>query len=232
MRTARIERMADHADDTRSLFLSPIDGGRIAFVPGQFISIVIPLGDETRTRAYTIASDADAAGAIEIVFNRVAGGRGVGWLFERKPGDVLGFTGPFGSFTLERAPAVETVFIAEGTAIAPIRPMIRRSIATTASGAAALTLLHGARSQEHLLYRSEFEEVARRSALLRFDPFVAPAAQLYERLRDETQRRWVTADADRSRQFYVCGVGRGVIAIRDLLRGSGYQRRSVHYEMW
>ena len=44
--------------------------------------------------------------------------------------------------------------------------------------------------------------------------------------------RTVAADTNRARQFYICGVGKGVTRIRDLLRGSGYERRAVHYEQW
>jgi ferredoxin-NADP reductase len=42
----------------------------------------------------------------------------------------------------------------------------------------------------------------------------------------------VDADSDRTRHFYVCGVGKGVLRLRDLLRGAGYERRAVHYEQW
>jgi ferredoxin-NADP reductase len=42
----------------------------------------------------------------------------------------------------------------------------------------------------------------------------------------------VLADSNRTRQFYVCGVGKAVTRIRDLLRGAGYERRAVHYEQW
>ena len=45
-------------------------------------------------------------------------------------------------------------------------------------------------------------------------------------------RRWVDAGSVRSRHFFVCGVGSGVLAIRDLLRRAGYERRSVRYEQW
>jgi ferredoxin-NADP reductase len=51
-------------------------------------------------------------------------------------------------------------------------------------------------------------------------------------LREEVARRWVDADADRSRRFFVCGVGAIVPALRDLLRGAGYERRAVQYEKW
>ncbi len=122
---AVVDRIVDHNDDTRSIFLQMREDAKLKFIPGQFISILIPLGDEMRRRAYSIASM--EAGVIEICFNQVAGGRGVGWLFERAPGDAVEFMGPFGNFTLDAPPQVETIFIAEGTAIAPIRPMLHRA---------------------------------------------------------------------------------------------------------
>jgi len=225
---ARIERIRDHNADTRSLFLSLIDGGRLALVPGQFISISLALEGETRVRPYTVASSPEEAGAIEICFNQVPGGVGVRYLFERKVSDELEFTGPFGAFTMDRVPEGECVFIAEGTAIAPIRPMIRRALG--AASHPAMSLLYAAPDSEHLLYREEIEQWS--AAGVNFVPRLAPASELYDRLIAETQRRWVDADSDRRRHFYVCGVGKGVLALRDLLRGAGYERRAVHYEQW
>src|ERR1017187_7837142 len=97
-----VDRIVDHNDDTRSIFLHMGEGTELTCVPGQFISILIPLGDEIRRRAYSIASM--DGGLIEICFNQVAGGRGVGWLFERAPGDAVEFMGPFGNFTLDGPP--------------------------------------------------------------------------------------------------------------------------------
>jgi glycine betaine monooxygenase B len=229
---ARIERIFDHNRDTRSLFLRPAGAERVQFVPGQFISVAIELADETRTRAYSIASD-PGDDAFEICFNRVAGGRGVAWLFERAVGDFLTFTGPYGTFTMAHPPAVETAFVAEGTALAPIRPMLR--CAARAGSHAPTFLLYAAADREHVLYRRDLEELAARDGNFRFElivPAGANDADLYGRLYDEVERRWVRADEDRTRQFYVCGVGKGVIRIRDLLRGAGYERRAVHYEQW
>jgi ferredoxin-NADP reductase len=61
---------------------------------------------------------------------------------------------------------------------------------------------------------------------------IATADRIYDRLFALAQARWVTDNADRTRHFYICGVGKGVIRLRDLLRGAGYERRSVHYEQW
>ena len=149
---ARVEKIFDHASDTRSLFLSLISGKHLRFVPGQFISITIPLGDETRSRPYSIASDPEDRGPFEICFNRVEGGRGVQWLFERRVGDTVDFSGPFGTFTIDRAPEAELGFIAEGTAIAPIRPMLKRALASSSTQKIHL-ILCGAGSRAHPLCR-------------------------------------------------------------------------------
>jgi len=261
---ARVERIHDHCADTRSLFLKMTMDALPQFLPGMFISIAIPLAGDARVRPYTIASSPEDGEPFEICFNRVTDGPGAAWLFDRVAGDELNFTGPFGTFTLERPPAAETVLIAEGTAIVPIRPMIRRAIFSmptdlqTNSGQIAPTpdaaarypikLLYAADRPEHLLYANEFERLAAAHAEFQFEPMIvsghdsaarqarlleeANRAALYARLLDEAKRRWVAADADRSRHFYICGVGKAVLELRDLLRAAGYERRAVHYEQW
>lgn len=229
---ARIERIFDHAEDTRSLFLRMVAGERPPHLPGMFISVSIPLANETRVRPYTIASSPEDGEPFEICFNRVPGGAGAAWLFDRVAGDELEFTGPFGAFTLERAIDRELVFIAEGTAIAAIRPMIRRVLVQ--KPAYPVRLLYAADRGDHILYRGEIEAWAAANPEFKCECVIAgPERQaLYARIVEETERRWVSADGDRSRHFYVCGVGPGVLRIRDLLRGAGYERRAVRYEQW
>ena len=48
--TARIERIFDHTADTRSLFLRTADSADFNFIPGQFISLTLPLKDETKEK--------------------------------------------------------------------------------------------------------------------------------------------------------------------------------------
>jgi ferredoxin-NADP reductase len=233
LHSARVERILDHASDIRSLFVRLSEGRSLKFVPGQFISISIALEDETRTRAYSVTSATEQGKVIEICFNRVPGGRGASWLFERRVGDTIDFIGPFGTFTMEHAPEAETILIAEGTAIAPVRPMLH--MAADEQPHAPILLLYAAKSHEQILYRTELERLAERDPNLRIELLVIPGADsaaVYERLAREAQTRWVAADNVRTRRFYICGVGKGVLRLRDLLRGAGYERRSVRYEQW
>jgi ferredoxin-NADP reductase len=231
---ATIERAVKHTAGVRSLFLRLPAESNFSFVPGQFISVAIPLANENRVRPYTVASSPEDGSPLEIVFNLVPGGAGSEYLFARKAGDQLSFTGPFGLFTLDRAPDLETIFAAEGTTIAPIRPMIRRALSQP--GAVPLKLLYAARSPSELLYTGEFEAAANRFAHFTYEPILASTAEGSKggagRLFDRVKELFVDHDERRDRAFYLCGVGQGVIGLRDLLRKSGYQRRAVQYERW
>lgn len=229
---ARVERIFDHTDDVRSLFIRSLTQPLPPFTPGMFISITIPLADGERVRPYTVASSPEEAEPFEIVFNRVPGGAGAAWLFARAVGDEFSFTGPYGAFTLAAAPDTELVFIAETTAIAPIRPMIRRALAASATH--RVELLYAADRPDHLLYQGELDALAAANPRLQIATLVVDGGSgpLFARLREEARRRWIETDPKRARHFYICGVGAGVIALRDLLRGAGYERRAVHYEKW
>ena len=216
----RLEEVVDHGADTRSLFLGlPV---ALDFRPGQFISCQLPVGGETLIRPYSIASSPEEPRRLELLLNLVPGGPGSHYLFGLPRGAPLRFSGPWGTFVLERAPAAETVFIADGTGIAPIRPMLRRALAT-ATGR-PLYLLAAAKSPKRVLYRAELE--AHKHPLFSWDHVASDA------LEEQVTRRWVERDADRSRRFFICGVGAIVPTLRDLLRRAGYERRAVQYEKW
>ncbi len=125
------------------------------------------------------------------------------------------------------------VFIGEGTGIAPLRPMVRRALER--GGTQPIVVLHGARYEHELVYRRDFERWAGAHPRLEWDPVlltteaeIGPIAALEEL----TLERFVRADADRSRRFWICGVGPMVGRLRDELRAAGYERRAVRAEGW
>jgi ferredoxin-NADP reductase len=168
-------------------------------------------------RPYSIASTPSDA-HLELLLNLVPGGPGSTYLFARRPGDTLRLTGPWGTFITGDLPGdAETIFVAEGTAIAPIRPILL-DLARRPSRP-PLRLLYGT---SQALYRDELATLPG----LTID--VVPPATLYS----EAVRRWIDEDLDPSRRFFICGVGMPVLALRDRLRAAGHARRAVQYERW
>jgi ferredoxin-NADP reductase len=219
--TARLEEVTEHGGDVRSLFVRP--ARPFAFAPGQFVSCLLPVGGWQLTRPYSIASHPEAPERLELLLNLVPDGPGSQHLFSLRPGAEITLTGPWGTFVVEQASAAAMIFIADGTGIAPIRPMLRRALAT---GRQATTLLHAAGTPQPHVYADEHTALAAADARLTFARLAS--AELHA----EVERRYVLADDDRSRHFFVCGVGDVVVRLRRMLRDAGYERRAVRYEKW
>jgi len=215
-REARLESVVDHGGDTRSLLLRLPAGQGLAFRPGQFLSCLLPIG----IRPYSIASDPEEPELLEVCLNRVPDGAGSAYLLGLPIGGIVRFTGPWGTFTLDHAPDAETVFLADETGLAPIRPMLHRALATATR---PVQLLHAATVP---LWHEEIARLAATHPRFTFVP-LPPGT-----LAAETERRFVAADADRTRHFFICAVGALVTQLRDRLRGAGYERRAVQYEKW
>jgi ferredoxin-NADP reductase len=231
---ATIERIFPHTQDTRSFFLRLSDGLRLTFKAGQFISLLLPIAGETLIRPYSIASSPEEGNLLEICLNLVPNGPGSHYLFARTAGETLRFTGPWGTFVFDHPPQAECVFIADRTGIAPIRPMIRHALASEQRF--PVRLLYSVPLECDLLYRQEWEAQVRNCHWFVFEPLLSnPSSRgdgLCSPLVDYVERCYVRQDSDRSRHFYICGIGQQVTQLRDLLRRAGYQRRAVQYEKW
>jgi ferredoxin-NADP reductase len=215
VRVGRLDEIVEHGHDTRSLFFALAEP--LVFRPGQFVSCLLPVDGGEIIRPYSIASSPEEPTRIELLLNLVPGGPGSHHLFSLLVGAALRFTGPWGTFCCDAAPPAEAVFIAEGPGIAPIRPMLRRVLASPT--AQAVRLLY---ATDHAVYG---DELARLPGL--HVTRVAPGT-----LEAEVHRRWIDADDDRTRRFFICGVGAIVTTLRDRLRRAGYERRAVQYEKW
>ena len=240
---ATITRIVERAPDTRSFFLhiagSP-GSRKFIFKPGQFLSFSLPAGEQTITRAYTIASLPEDAEHLEICLNRVPDGPGSSYLFSRKEADVLRFTGPWGTFVLDQPVKTEYVFLADRVGVVPFRSMIQRVLSSSEKSTARL--LYAARRESDLLYRDEWQAWDRQDPRFSFWPILEPHNSsrasgpdgygMEKLLLPYVEQHYVQNDTRRDRRFYICGVGRPILLLRDRLRGAGYERKTVKYEKW
>ncbi len=232
--TAAIEKIIERTPDTRSFFLRVTNGQKLSFLPGQFLSFLLPVSDEILTRAYTIASLPGEEECFEVCLNQVDGGPGSSYLFSRKEADVLCFTGPWGKFVLDQPTAAEYIFIADRVGVVPFRPMIARLL--TAGGQHPVRLLYAAPQEGDLLYADEWQRRERQYPHFSFLPLTdecEPGGYSIEKgLLSYVERHFVKEARQHRRQFYLCGIGRPILLLRDLLRGAGYERQAVKYEKW
>ena len=226
---ARIESIYNHNADTRSLLLKTLRGSTVPFRPGQFLSFLLPIGQTTVTRAYTVASLPDEGTLFEICLNRVGDGLGSSYLFHRSESDILQFNGPWGNFVLDQSEDCEQVFIADRTGVVPFRPMIHQALSVAHS--CPIRLIYGERDWTALLYYDEWRSWEERHSRFSFEPVLIHNYSDARALMPFIEKHYSVNDGTR-RRFYICGIGKPLLALRDVLRKAEYERTVIKYERW
>lgn len=231
---ARMLRSVSLSEFTRHIELEVSGVTRFGFVPGQWLSVKAntPDGEEI-TRAYSIASPPSENGHFAFCLNRVQDGFMSNHLCNLEDGAKITFQGPFGDFIL-RPPLRDTVFIATGTGIAPFRSMLHWLLAESdRHQERQFWLLFGARHEQDIYYREEFERLAAEHANFRFLPTLSRAGSEWKGLRGYVQQHLGEIVGMRSDiHAYICGLDKMVKANRELLKSLGWDRTSIRYEKY
>ena len=231
---ARVVRSVALTEFTKHLELEVNGVSHFGFVPGQWLSVKATTPDgEEMTRAYSIASPPSENGHIAFCLNRVEEGFMSNHLFSLNEGEQIAFQGPFGNFTL-RPPLRDTVFIATGTGIAPFRSMLHWLLAEPDRHEEhEFWLLFGARSEQDLYYRAEFEQLATKYDNFHFLPTLSRAGEEWKGLRGYVQQHVGEIVGMRTDMHaYICGLDKMVKANRELLKSLGWDRTSIRYEKY
>jgi ferredoxin-NADP reductase len=242
---ARLIRSTSLSELTKHLEFEVQGVARLGFVPGQWLSVRVRTSEgEEITRAYSIAS-APLDKEFAFCLNRVRDGFMSNFLCDLKQGAEISFQGPFGDFIL-RPPLRDAAFIATGTGIAPFRSMLQALFNQAAehradrvtrgrflSPSQQFWLLFGARREQDIYYREEFERLAAEHSNFHFMPTLSRGGPDWRGLRGYVQDhvREVVGDR-RDMQAYICGLDKMVSANRELLRSLEWNRETIHCEKY
>ncbi|MBE0658019.1 MAG: oxidoreductase, partial [Bryobacteraceae bacterium] len=199
------------------------------FTPGQWVSISEIVREKKTTRAYSLAS-APHGNRFELCLNRVKEGLFSPWLFKLTPGESIAIKGPLGSF-VPKSPFAESVLIATGTGIAPFRSFLQAPVVLDSRH--PVTLLLGARYEESLLYRAEFEDLERTRPGFRFLPTTTRPSPSWQGYTGRVQAHIDSIIGSRTDlDVYICGLRAMVDEVRSLLAGRGFEKGRVIYEKY
>jgi ferredoxin-NADP reductase len=231
----------------RELTFERLDAHPMVFAPGQWVSAFLPIpgpipgpGPEPSSRlkrSYSIASPPGESARFDIAVTLVQGGPGSKWLHAAESGAELTFIGPQGFFTRAPTDGSPSLMVATGTGLTPMRSMVRA--ATAAGVSAPMWILLGVRHEEDMLYRDEFEALARQHPNVRFEATLSQGGADWSGKRGYVQTHvpglWneLSSAGAGSPHAYVCGLERMVGSVRTLLRAEmGLPRQQVHAERY
>ena len=218
------------------------------FQPGQFVSFLAldPKGKH-QTRAYSIAS-APRANQFDVCVNRVEGGFFSNLLCDLKEGESLQFHGPHGLFLL-RAPLTDSIFIATGTGIAPMRGFVEYLFPDDGedrSQGRNFWLVYGTRYETELYYEDYFERIAAGRPNFFYHKTLSRSQESWQGARGYVQELVEQIAVEHARaqdprpvsgaayniHAYICGLNEMVTANRDCLKGLGWERKQIIFERY
>lgn len=258
--TARLERKQCISESARCFhFEFVIDElETFDFLPGQFVSIVTsdPNGKQ-QTRAYSIAS-APRGNRFDLCINRVEEGFFSNFLADLQVGGTLQVHGPHGHFILH-SPISDSIFIANGTGIAPIRGFTHLLFPENGpdrSEGKEIWLIFGTRYATELYYAEEFGKIAEQRPNFHYLPMLSRAGDEWNGLRGYVQEEVAKVVEERAARLglalplppidpatpatdlrfdiyaYICGLNDMVAAVRDRLKGYGWHRKQIVFERY
>ena len=241
--TAKLTRSTVLSELTKHLEFE-MNGPRFGFVAGQWLSMKANMPDgEEITRAYSIASPPNGDNRLALCLNRVQDGFMSNYLCDMREGEAISCQGPFGDFIL-RPPMRDTLFIATGTGIAPIRSMLqwlfcsdmehgRPRPAEARHQGKHLWLIFGNRTERDIYYHAEFLQLSAEHANFHYLPTLSRGGSDWAGLRGYVQDHVSGIAQGRSDMHaYICGLEKMVKTNRELLKSLGWDRKSILYEKY
>lgn len=232
---ATLIKTQDINDLTRRFWLEMPDVESIDFIPGQFITLDLPVHEKRtkRWKSYSIASHPNGTNIIELCIVFQEGGLGTTYLFhEAKIGTQLRFKGPLGVFTIPKDLDEEIVMIATGTGVAPFRSIMNH-IQNHDLAFKKMHVIFGTRVEDGILYRKEFEALAEKYpnftydvALSRSDDWEGYKGYVHQ-IYEEKYSEVITG-----RKFYLCGWRNMIDQARENFTNMGYDRKQVIFELY
>lgn len=232
-RTGKVIRIKDETIDTRRFWIEIPELEKFDFIPGQFVTIDLPIHEKVnkRWRSYSIASWPDGTNFFELIIVLDKKGAGTNYLFnEVVVGSELILRGPQGVFILKEPLDRDIFMICTGTGIAPFRSMVHQ-IKNQGIAHQNIYLVFGCRTKNSLLYYDELTKLQESFAGFRYIPTLS--RELWEGKSGYVHPIYESLCTDRKpASFYLCGWKGMIDEAKKRILEMGYEKNSIHAEIY
>lgn len=208
-------------------------GAWFKYLPGQFLTLFLPVPGGPLLRTYTISSSPSRSLSISLTVKAQEGSVGTRWMLDHlRPGVQIKATAPSGLFTLPRQPDDKYLFISAGSGITPMMAMTGYLFDRGESP--DVSFIACARRPSELIFRSRLEFMASRMPGLRLN-FVVREDDPYHtwtgyRGRFNQLMLGLMAPDYLDRKVFCCGPESFMQSVRDMLNALGFDMANYHQE--
>jgi glycine betaine catabolism B len=238
-RTAKVVKIVNETVNTRRYWLQVPQLETFDFIPGQFVTLDLPIHEKKnkRWRSYSIASWPNGTNIFELVIVQLEGGTGTSYLFnDVTEGSELLFRGAQGVFILPDVLEDDYYLICTGTGIAPFRSMLHQ-IALKNIPHKNVYVIFGTRKKENLLYYDELKNLCAAGTGLHYIPVLSREEWDGEKgYVHEVYKKLIAANTNGGAlppsHFYLCGWKNMIDEAKATITGMGFDRKAIHQELY
>lgn len=221
------------AHDVKTFSFQARDENWFRYLPGQFVTLELPVGPEPVMRTYTLSSSPSRPLSVSVTVKAQPDSIATRWMLDNlKVGDTLRAFGPAGAFSFHHHPADKYLFISAGSGITPMMSMTRWLF--DYGRHADIVFINCARRPSEILFRVELERMATRASDIKL-AWVVKEADPYDvwtgfRGRLNGLMLELIAPDFFEREVFCCGPEGFMQTVRDTLNAAGFDMAHYHEE--
>lgn len=219
--------------DVMTFLFRSEDQNWFRYLPGQFVTLELPVGKEPLYRTYTLSSSPSRPYALSVTVKAQANSIGTRWMFDNlRPGMKIRALGPLGDFSYVRHPGDKYLFISAGSGVTPMMSMVRDM--SDRAPQSDIAFINCSRSPSDIVFRHELEYLARFMPKLSLGFIVENCGRtdLWSGLKgmvDKAKIALLSPDF-MERTVFCCGPEPFMAAVRSMLDASGFDMSRYHQE--
>jgi len=219
--------------NTATFTFRAASGALFDFLPGQFLTLELPVAGGGIYRTYTISSSPSRSRSISITAKAQVDSIGTRWMLDHLvPGFKIKALGPAGQFCHLNHPAQKHLFISAGSGITPVMSMVTWMFDLGAEP--DVVFINCAQRPAEILFRKRLEHMASRVPGIDLkwvieEPDCYAPWTGYQGRFNQLMLGLMAPDY-LERDVYCCGPEPFMEAVRDALSGLGYDMNRYHQE--
>jgi NAD(P)H-flavin reductase len=226
----QISHIKDPTPTIREVRLDLQNQAEFTFKAGQFATLHVPQEQKPALRAYSIASSEQDTTGFTLIFKYVDNGVASNYIWSRKVGDVLNFTGPFGRVFFKEPPTEQIVFLNTGSGITQhyCYLLSKKHLYPNLK----YRLLFGVRSEKDIYFENELKALQTELPNFKFEYVLSRPSQEWQGKKGYVQNFIEEFDyLNTPTTFYLCGNGAMIKEVKTkLIEQQGFDKQFIFSE--
>ncbi|WP_161890833.1 ferredoxin--NADP reductase [Pontibacter russatus] len=156
----KVVAITKESPDAISVHFEHPDRKPVPYKPGQFLTLILPIGGREERRSYSLSSCPQEGTRLAVTVKRVAGGLVSNFLIDSlRVGQEVKVMEPLGNFCLTCTPASQrqVILFGAGSGITPLMSILKAVLAEEPGS--TVTLIYGNRDEDSVIFKDKLQQL-------------------------------------------------------------------------